>query len=100
MEVNNGVSLGLAEQWVEVPAVNQAAPPKGDLYVLAVGVNRFDHISAADKNKVPDLKYAVNDAEKLAGQLGNSASNDGFNQVHVQLLTDSAQLPPTRQNIL
>ena len=100
VEVNNGVSLGLAEQWVEVPAVNQTAPPKGDLYVLAVGVNRFDHISAADKNKVPDLKYAVNDAEKLAGQLGNSASNDGFNQVHVQLLTDSAQLPPTRQNIL
>jgi WD40 repeat protein len=100
VEVNNGVSLGLAEQWVEVPAVNQIASLKGDLYVLAVGVNRFDHISSADKNKVPDLKYAVNDAEKLARLLEDSAPDAGFNQVHVQVLSDSAPLMPTRQNIL
>jgi uncharacterized caspase-like protein len=80
--------------------MKRIAPPKGELYVLAVGVNRFDHISAADKSQVPDLEYAVNDASKLAELLKNSISDSEFNQVHVRLLADSAQDQPTRQNIL
>jgi WD40 repeat protein len=100
VEVNNGVSLGLTEQWVEAPAMKQVAPPKGDLYVLSVGVNRFDHISAADKSQVPNLRYAVNDATKLAELLQNSIPKPEYNQVHVRLLADSSQDQPTRQNIL
>jgi uncharacterized caspase-like protein len=100
VEVNNGVSLGLAEQWLETPLTQQASPPKGDLYVLAVGVNSFERISSNDKNKIPDLKYAVNDAVKLAELLRGAATESEFNQVHVQLLSDASDVKPTRQNIV
>lgn len=99
VEVNNGVSLGLAEHWLETTARTESLP-KGDLYVLAVGVNRFERILDADKKVIPDLDYAVNDAVKLAELLQQSATRSEFNRAHVRVLADSTEIKPTRRNIL
>ncbi len=100
VEVNNGTSIGLAEQLVEAPAVKQVAPTKGNLYLLAVGVNRFDHISTANKATIPDLKYADNDAVKLTQLIQNSGINSKYNKINVRLLADSSETQPTYYNIL
>ncbi|MDD2760503.1 MAG: caspase family protein [Methylomonas sp.] len=100
VEVNNGVSLGLTEQWIESSSMQQETPPKGNLYVLSVGVDRFERISSNDKEKVPDLKYAANDAVKLSELLQNAAVESEFEQVHVQILSEGSYVKPSRQNIL
>lgn len=100
VEVNNGVSLGLAEQWLEAPLKKATKPVKGNLYVLAVGVNKFEQRSSDNNVKITDLSYADNDAVKLAELLGRTKKTHEFNQVHIQVLSDSSDKQPTHQNIL
>jgi len=87
VEVFNGVAMGVAEAAVTVPDVVRMAPPPGDLYVLAVGVNRFSRLPES-----MHLAYAVRDAEELAKALQQRGGGQ-FARVHVRLLTDSGDTP-------
>jgi Caspase domain len=100
VEVNNGVSLGLAEQLLEASLKKTASPVKGNLYVLAVGVNKFDQRLSNSNVNVPDLSFADNDAVELAELLEKTKKTSEFNQVHIQVLSDSSDKQPTHQNIL
>ncbi len=96
VEVNNGSSIGLLEQLLELPGdPGQTVEPKGDLYLVAVGVNQFDNANGILRN----LHYAVNDAVELA-QLFEQDSGDTFDNTYVSLLSDDSDLKPNRQNIL
>ena len=58
VEVFNGVSMGLAETFVAGPSEAIDAP-KGNLYLLAVGINEFED------ERWGDLEFAVNDAKRI-----------------------------------
>ncbi len=95
VEINNGVSLGLAEQIVEVNAEAQNPQNKGNLYIVSVGVNSFPLV---DKEVIPNLAFAVNDAAEIAKLLHKP--NSLFDQIFLRQLTDVDELQPTKQNIL
>ena len=84
IEVFNGRSLGETEKYV--PGVAAPTPP-GDLYVLAVGANRFP-----DLDPGTTLSYSARDAEEFARAMGNAGAGR-FRQVHVKTLSDSGTLP-------
>ncbi|WP_411725470.1 hypothetical protein [Methyloglobulus sp.] len=96
VEVNNGSSIGLLEQLLEIPgSTDQAMESKGDLYIVAVGVNQFDNAN----ERMPNLHFAVNDAVELA-QLFEQDSGNTFENTYVSILSDDSDLKPTRKNIL
>ena len=84
IEVFNGHSLGETEKYV--PGV-AATAPRGDLYVLAAGANRFPDLDAETT-----LSYSARDAEEFARAM-NAAGAAQFRQVHVKTLSDSGTLP-------
>ena len=107
VEVFNGRSMGLAEQYVR--GSQRPMPRRGDLYVLSIGVNRFDD------ERWGDLEFAVNDAVRLQDYF-RGLEGALYEKVHVRLLVDrlpswmSAEqaaavygadgiLPPTKKNI-
>jgi hypothetical protein len=44
VEAFNGVSMGVAETYIGLPADVRPVPVRGDLYVLAIGVNSFPNL--------------------------------------------------------
>jgi hypothetical protein len=84
IEVFNGRSLGETEKYVQ----GITAPgPKGDLYVLAVGANKFPALDAATS-----LSYSARDAEEFARAMAAAGAGQ-FRQVHVKTLSDNGALP-------
>jgi hypothetical protein len=84
VEVFNGHSLGESEKYV----AGVAAPsPKGDLYVLAVGANKFPDLDAETT-----LSYSARDAEEFARTLAIAGAGQ-FRQIHAKTLSDSGTLP-------
>ncbi|MBL8345140.1 MAG: caspase family protein [Rubrivivax sp.] len=94
VEAFNGVAMGVAETFVARPDIVRLAPPPGDLYVLAVGVNVFPRLPAQ-----MHLAYAVRDAAELARTL-QARSAGQFARVHVRLLTDESEVKPDRAAVL
>lgn len=102
VEVFNGRSMGLLEQYVEGPT-KKLEPPKGDLYLFAVGINKFDNkVRCAD----PELSHII--WETLdAGAADAIAIRDAFvleegrtfAKVHTRLLSDVDGIDPTKSNI-
>jgi hypothetical protein len=90
IEVFNGRSLGETEKYL--PGI-AARPPAGDLYVLAVGANKFPDLDADTS-----LSYSARDAEEFARMLA-SAGTGQFRNVHVKALSDNGALP-TRTAVL
>ena len=90
IEVSNGRSLGEAEKYVEGAP---AAAPVGDLYVLAVGANKFTGLEADLA-----LSYSASDADEFARAFVAARAGQ-FRQVHAQTLSDNGKLP-TRAAIL
>ena len=90
IEAFNGQSMGVVETVVDLP---QPPPrrPRGDLYLVAIGVNRF----TGEDERVRDLKFAAQDAEELAQHFESVAAAE-FNRVHVYLASDNTQDKPTR----
>jgi WD40 repeat protein len=83
VEVSNETSIGFAEQRVAVPqGAGTSAAARGNLYLLAVGVNAFPYLPPAWQ-----LRYAAEDAESVArffvGQKGAR-----FDEVYVRVLSD------------
>ena len=95
VEVSNGTALGLTEIYMQSgkPA---AAGVTGDLYVLAIGANRFIDIPA---DRGADLLYAGRDAEMVAKTLREGGAGL-FRNVYTKLLNDRQESKPTKQEIL
>jgi WD40 repeat protein len=84
IEVFNGSSLGTAQKYVEGEVREN---PRGDLYVLAVGANKFPNLD-------PELalSYGARDAEEFATSY-RAISAGRFRTMHVQTLDDEGRLP-------
>jgi len=68
-------------------------PKKGDLWVLAVGIDQY-----SDNQAFPNLSFAVSDAENVRN-LFNLQKGKAFERVNTLLVTDTG-ISPTRNNIL
>ena len=73
-------------------AVSQNTRP--NLYILAIGVNRYD-----DTQRLPTLKYAVNDAKAIIDALKAQAGKR-YGKVEALLIADGEKITPTRDNII
>jgi WD40 repeat protein len=94
VETFTGLSMGLASLQVDLPAEASLPQAKGDLYVLAIGASKFSNLP-----KDAWLAFAAKDADVFASTLNALPANQ-YRQRHVKVLTDSADLAPTRSNIL
>ena len=98
VEIQGKAALGLGELWLPGPdrRVNLTQP--GDLYVVAVGVNKFPGIGPSSGIKNPTLNYAVADAQAMTTVLGR---DDGklYRRVFVDLVADDQERVPTKAGI-
>lgn len=90
VEVLTENSFEVANLFIESEQTSQAV--KGDLYLLAIGVNQLPLMPENN------LNYAAQDASAVSTLLA-SATNL-FNQVHISTLSDQHTLQPTKDNIL
>jgi WD40 repeat protein len=95
VEVWNGISLGLAETYA-AGSKDIAATERGDLYVLAVGANRFTEIPS---ERGANLLYAGRDADVVVKTLSESGQHL-FRNVYTKLLNDRQDVKPEKKNIL
>ena len=93
VEVTSGVSLGLAETYVDRPDGGPREPRPGTLYVLAVGVNEFPGLADAG------LAYAARDAAEVARVLSEQGRNH-FAAVRASVISDLAGDRPDRARIV
>ncbi len=94
VEVFNGQSMGVVEAAAELPQAPRL-PPRGDLYLVAIGVNRFANFGS-DDTRIPDLRFAAQDADEVARYFETAATDGEFRRVHTFLASDNATDPPTR----
>ena len=90
VEVFNGISLGFAKMDI-YNAGRPGKKSKGNICMVAVGVNHFKHI--------PDLDYAAFDAENIA-KFFNKKQGNLFNQVHTKIISDFSESKPLKSNII
>jgi hypothetical protein len=93
IEAFNGRTIGFVERPVEIGEPSPL-PPKGDLHIVAVGINEFPNLP-----KQFQLDFAVRDAEALVEHFLKGA-RASFDRVHVRLVTDATRDRPSRENIL
>ena len=93
IEVFNEQSMGVVEKYVLVKNAQDAAPPVGDLYLLAIGVNHFPGLDPG-----VDLNYAAQDAEDMAASV-QRAARGYYKRVHAQVLSDMAAVKPDKARI-
>jgi WD40 repeat protein len=93
VEAFNGVSMGIAETYVGLPAEMRPAAAKGNLYMLAVGVNVFPALPRRNH-----LAYAAQDAQEL-GRALEKRSTENYEQIHVHIISDHSADKPDRTAI-
>lgn len=95
VETFTASSMGLASTTVQLPQSPTGGTP-GDLYVLAIGVNRFDNLG-----KSANLSFAAQDANAFAQTLAQTqVSALSFRKRNMLVLSDLSRDKPTRANIL
>ncbi len=94
VESFNGVSMGVAEAQVAVTEGVRLAPPPGDLYLVAVGVNVFPRLPASTH-----LAYAAQDATEWARAMQSRTAGQ-FDRVHLRVLSDLGDTLPDRAAVL
>jgi outer membrane protein assembly factor BamB len=95
VETFTASSMGLANTTIQLPQTPTNAA-LGDLYVLAIGVNRFEHLG-----KSANLSFAAQDALAFAQALSQTqVSALSFRKRTMRVLSDQARDKPTRANIL
>jgi len=92
IEVFNGKSMGIAETIVYKKGV-ASKPTKGDLYLLAVGVNEFRDMPSNN------LEYATPDAENFA-KFFRLHEGEFYDNVLVKVISDVSENKPSKENIL
>jgi dipeptidyl aminopeptidase/acylaminoacyl peptidase len=93
IEISTGTSLAFAETHLDVGGPPGEVPPRGNLYVLAVGVNEFPQLKNAD------LKFAARDAQEVAKALGRTGARH-FRNVYTRSLSDLGESKPDRSRIV
>jgi WD40 repeat protein len=96
LEVFTGKSMGVQQMVLSQPKSTERkqAEQKGDLYLLAIGANRFTSLPESAQ-----LSYAAQDAEVFASTM-QSLSRNRYRQVHVRVLSDRAQQQPQKKEVL
>jgi hypothetical protein len=94
IEAFNGVSMGIAEAFIGVQGGVRPEPPRGNLYMLAVGVNAFPALPRRNH-----LAYAAQDAEEL-GRVWKMQGAGNFTQILVHTLSDHSAEKPDQSTIL
>ena len=94
VEAFNGVSMGVAEGFIDLPEATRLGTEPGDLYLLAVGVNAFPNLP-----KRTYLTYAARDAEEMAKAL-EAKSSSYFRRVLTKVITDNTEDKPDGATIL
>ena len=79
----------------DAPAGNAPALP--DLWILAIGVNKYDNAGAGLAN-MSNLNYCVADARGVIASL-KAQEGKRYNKVHTLLVADDAEVKPTTANI-
>jgi len=90
VEVFNGTSLGIAKTRMNRIGTLKSRP-KGNICLIAVGINQFQHVS--------DLDYAALDAQNVVGFF-KAQQGDPFNQVNARVISDFSESKPSKQNII
>jgi len=94
VEAFNGVAMGVAETFVTVAGDVAPIQTKGNLYLLAVGINEFPRLS-----EYAQLAFAAKDAGEIAKALKQRAGGR-FKEVFVRTLADGQPVLPTRRLIV
>jgi uncharacterized caspase-like protein len=92
----NDANYGLAPLVISAPqtAPNDGAGQKGDVYVLAIGVDDY-----ADNPAYQDLEFAVSDSKKIIDSF-KKQEGKRFNNVYTLRIADNEAIKPTKQNII
>ena len=93
VEAFNGLSMGVDETYVSLPDGPPPQRPKGDLYLLAIGVNVFPRLSPE-----AHLAFAAQDAQAITAALVGRGK-DVYRRVHARLINDDTADKPTREVI-
>jgi len=94
VEAFNGVSMGVAETYVVLPGEMHPAPVKGNLYMLAVGVNVFTGLPTRSH-----LAYAARDAEEF-GRTWKKRCSENYASVMVYTISDNSPDKPNQKTIV
>jgi WD40 repeat protein len=94
VESFNGISMGVAETRIALPAATRPVVEPGDLYILAIGANMFPKLPPSIY-----LAYAARDAEEVANRLAATGAGH-FRQVHTKVVSDETATKPDRASIL
>ncbi len=94
VEAFNGVSMGVAEAYIGLPTDVRPVPVRGDLYVLAVGVNSFPNLP-----ENLNLAFAAQDAEAMAATLEREATGY-YKHTFLKVLSDGQAVKPDRDAVL
>jgi WD40 repeat protein len=94
VEAFNGTSMGVAESYVPLEKDYPVRANRGDLYVLAVGVNSFTSLPTS-----MHLGFAAADAEAIGRALKASGETQ-YRKVHVRVLSDSGAEKPDRATVV
>jgi WD40 repeat protein len=92
----NDANYGLAPVIISVPysPPQNGVEQKGDLWVLAIGVDKY-----AENPAYQDLEFAVSDSKRIIASF-KAQEGKRFNKVHTLCIADNEAVTPTRQNIL
>jgi len=94
VEAFNGVSMGIAETFVGLSRETRPAPVKGNLYLLAIGVNEFPALPTRSH-----LAYAARDAEEL-GRTWKMRGAENFARMIVYTVSDNSAEKPNQKAIV
>ena len=94
VEAFNGVSIGVAETYIGLSEGMHPKPVKGNLYMLAVGVNVFPALPRRSH-----LAYAAQDAEEL-GQTWKMRGADHYTHTMVYTISDNSPDKPNKKTIV
>jgi len=96
IEIDTGASLGVREVYLSGDDAAHGERARGDLHVLAIGVER---LPGAGRERFPDLPFAARDARELAKVLSEQ-SGLRYRAVHVTVLSGAKADAPTRRKVI
>jgi WD40 repeat protein len=94
VEAFNGVSMGIEETYIGLPTDVPPSAIRGNLYVLAVGVDSFP-----DLPPNLNLAFAAQDADAMAATLKQEGAGY-YTHVFLKVLSDNQPVKPDRDAIL
>jgi hypothetical protein len=93
VEVFNGKSIGVSEQWVDAKLSARTLRSAGNLYLLAIGVNHFEKFSSAD------LAFAARDSEQVGLRFAKEQGKQ-YRNTYVKVINDMTATKPMRADVI